>query len=77
MKKEFTVTIYAPDFPGLLARVMIILSRKRVSVASINSTFSKGNNLQILTFVIKATLDEMEKIEKLIKKQIGVVKVVF
>jgi acetolactate synthase-1/3 small subunit len=74
MEKEFTITIYTENHVGLLNRVAIIFSRRRVNIESINAGPSVTKNVHRYTVVVVVTEDMVQKLVRQVEKQIGVLK---
>src|SRR5881398_2828603 len=76
-KQEFTITVYTENQIGLLNRIAIIFSRRKVSIESINSSPSEIEGIYRFTLVITETEDMVTKIARQIEKQVDVLKVYF
>jgi acetolactate synthase-1/3 small subunit len=74
-KQEFTITVYTENQIGLLNRIAIIFSRRKVSIDSINSSPSEIEGIYRFTLVINETEDMVKKIARQIEKQVEVLKV--
>lgn len=77
MKKEFVITVYTENQIGLLNRIAIIFSRRKVSIDSINSSPSEIEGIYRFTIVISETEEMVRKISRQIEKQIDVLKVYY
>jgi acetolactate synthase I/III small subunit len=73
-KIEFTITVYTEDQIGLLNRIAIIFSRRKVSIDSINSSPSEIKGIYRFTIVIHETEEMVIKICRQIEKQVDVLK---
>lgn len=73
-KNEFTITVYTEDQIGLLNRIAIIFSRRKVSIDSINSSPSEIKGIYRFTIVIHETEEMVIKICRQIEKQVDVLK---
>jgi acetolactate synthase-1/3 small subunit len=76
-KQEFTITVYTENQIGLLNRIAIIFSRRKVSIDSINSSPSEIEGIYRFTVVISETEDMVKKISRQIEKQVDVLKVYY
>ena len=76
-KQEFTITAYTENQIGLLNRIAIIFSRRKVSIESINSSPSEIEGIYRFTMVISETEEMVRKIARQIEKQVDVLKVYF
>src|SRR5689334_19305653 len=77
MKQEFTITVYTENQIGLLNRIAIIFSRRKVSIDSINSSPSEIRGIYRFTIVISETEEMVVKIARQIEKQVDVLKVYY
>ena len=75
LKEEFTITVYTENQIGLLNRIAIIFSRRKVSIDSINSSPSEIEGIYRFTIVINETVEMVTKIARQIEKQVDVLKV--
>jgi acetolactate synthase-1/3 small subunit len=75
MKQEFTITVYTENQVGLLNRIAIIFSRRKLSIDSINSSPSEIEDIFRFTIVINETEEMVQKIARQIEKQVDVLKV--
>jgi len=75
MKQEYTITVYTENQIGLLNRIAIIFSRRKVSIDSINSSPSEIPGIYRFTIVISETEEMVVKIGRQIEKQVDVLKV--
>jgi len=74
MKKEFTITIYTENQVGLLNRIAIIFSRRKINIDSLNTSPSEVESVHRFTIVINETEDVVNKICRQIEKQVEVLK---
>lgn len=74
---EFTITVYTENQIGLLNRIAIIFSRRKVSIDSINSSRSEVEGIYRFTIVINETEEMVQKIARQIEKQVDVLKVYY
>lgn len=77
MKKEFTITIYSENQIGLLNRIAIIFSRRKISVESLNTSPSEVESIHRFTIVINETEEVVRKIARQLEKQVDVLKVYY
>jgi acetolactate synthase-1/3 small subunit len=76
-KQEYTITIYTENQIGLLNRIAIIFSRRKVSIESLNTSPSEIEGIYRFTLVIRETEDLVQKIARAIERQVDVLKVYF
>ena len=74
MKQEFTVTVYTENQIGLLNRIAIIFSRRKISVESLNTSPSEIEGIHRFTIVINETEEVVKKLARQIEKQVDVLK---
>ena len=76
-KQEFTITVYTENQVGLLNRIAIIFSRRKISIESINSSPSEIEGIYRFTIVIIETEEVVRKLARQIEKQVEVLKVYY
>jgi acetolactate synthase I/III small subunit len=74
MKQEYTITAYTENQIGLLNRIAIIFSRRKINVESLNTSPSEVESIHRFTIVIHETEDVVRKIVRQIEKQVEVLK---
>jgi acetolactate synthase-1/3 small subunit len=74
MKQEFTVTVYTENQVGLLNRIAIIFSRRKINIESLNTSPSEVEGIHRFTIVINETEDLVKKLARQIEKQVDVLK---
>jgi len=77
MKQEYTITIYTENQIGLINKLAIIFTRRKINIESINSSPSEVEGIYRFTLVVSETLEMVRKICKQIEKLIDVLKVYF
>jgi acetolactate synthase-1/3 small subunit len=73
-KQEFTVTVYTENQIGLLNRIAIIFSRRKINIESMNTSPSEVDGIHRFTIVINETEDVVRKLCRQIEKQVEVLK---
>ena len=76
-KQEFTITVYTENQIGLLNRIAIIFSRRKINIESLNTSPSEIEHIHRFNIVIEETEDVVRKLARQIEKQVEVVKVYF
>lgn len=76
-KKEFTITVYTENQIGLLNRIAIIFSRRKINIDSLNVSPSEIEHIHRFNIVIDETEDVVRKLARQIEKQVEVLKVYF
>jgi acetolactate synthase-1/3 small subunit len=74
MKKEFTISVFSEHKVGLLHRITVIFSRRKINIESLNTSESEVRGIYRFTIVINATEDVAKVVTKQIEKQIGILK---
>jgi len=73
-KKEFTITVYTENQIGLLNRIAIIFSRRKINVESLNTSPTEVDSVHRFTIVINETEEVVRKLCRQIEKQVEVLK---
>lgn len=73
-KQEFTITVYTENQIGLLNRIAIIFSRRKINVESLNTSPSEVEGIHRFTIVIHELEDVVKKLVRQIEKQVEVLK---
>ncbi|MEO6069935.1 MAG: acetolactate synthase small subunit [Chitinophagaceae bacterium] len=76
-KKEYTITVYTENVIGLLNRIAIIFSRRKINIESFNSSPSEAKGIHRFTIVLTETDDVVRKLVRQIEKQVEVLKAYF
>ncbi|QBZ99146.1 acetolactate synthase small subunit [Flavobacterium sangjuense] len=77
MKQEFTLTVYTENQVGLLNKIAIIFSRRKISLDSFNSSPSEIENIYRFTIVIRETETVVKNIVRQLEKNVEVFKVFY
>ena len=73
-KQEFTITVYTENQIGLLNRIAIIFSRRKINIESLNTSPSEVDSVHRFTIVINEMEDVVRKLCRQIEKQVEVLK---
>jgi acetolactate synthase-1/3 small subunit len=73
-KQEYTITVYTENQIGLLNRIAIIFSRRKINVESLNTSPSEVESVHRFTIVINETEEVVRKLCRQIEKQVEVLK---
>lgn len=76
-KQEYNITVYTENHIGLLNRIAMIFSRRKINIDSLNTSPSEIEGIHRFNIVINETEEVVSKIAKQIEKQIEVLKVYF
>ncbi|SMO44449.1 acetolactate synthase small subunit [Solitalea koreensis] len=74
MKAEYTITVYTENHIGLLNRIAIMFSRRKINIESLNTSPSEVNGIHRFTIVVNETEEVVRKIVSQIEKQVEVLK---
>ena len=77
MKKEYTITVYTENQIGLLNRIAIIFSRRKINIESLNTSPSEVEGIHRFTIVINETEEVVRKLCRQIEKQVEILKAYF
>lgn len=77
MKQEYTITVYTENNIGLLNRIAIMFSRRKINIDSMNTSPSEIEGIHRFTIVIDETEEVVRKLARQIEKQVEVLKVYF
>lgn len=77
LKQEFTITVYTENTIGLLNRIAIIFSRRKINIESMNTSPSEIDGIHRFTIVINETEEVVSKLVRQIEKQVEVLKAYF
>jgi acetolactate synthase-1/3 small subunit len=73
-KKEYTITVYTENHIGLLNRIAIIFSRRKINIESLNTSPSEIEGIHRFTILINETEEVVKKLARQIEKQVEVLK---
>ena len=74
MKQEYTITVHTENHIGLLNRIAIIFSRRKINVESMNTSPSEISGIHRFTIVINESEEVVSKLVRQIEKQVEVLK---
>jgi len=75
-KKRFTISVFTEDIVGMLNRVTIIFTRRKINIESIAASESEVPHIHRYTLVVNETEDMIKKVVLQLEKQVEVVKAV-
>jgi len=73
-KEEYTISVYTENHIGLLNRIAIIFSRRKINVESLNTSPSEVPGIHRFTIVITETEEVVKKLVRQVEKQVEVLK---
>ena len=74
VKQEYNITVYTENQIGLLNRIAIIFSRRKINVESLNTSPTEVSSVHRFNIVITETEDVVRKLCRQIEKQVEVLK---
>ena len=74
MKQEYTITVYTENNIGLLNRIAIMFSRRKINVNSLNTSPSEVDGIHRFTIVIEQTEEVVRKLARQLEKQVEVLR---
>ena len=76
-KQEYTISVYTENHIGLLNRIAIIFSRRKINIESMNTSPSEVPGIHRFTIVIDETEEVVRKLARQLEKQVEVLKVYY
>ena len=74
MKQEFTITAYTENQVGLLNRIAILFSKRKVNIDSLNTSPTEIPDIFRFNIVVLESEETVQKIVRQIEKQVDVLK---
>jgi acetolactate synthase-1/3 small subunit len=76
-QQEFNITVYTENQIGLLSRIAIIFTRRKINIESLNTSPSEIESIHRFNIVITESEDVVRKLCRQIEKQVEVLKVYY
>jgi acetolactate synthase-1/3 small subunit len=76
-KQEYTITVYTENQIGILNRIAIIFSRRKINIESLNVSPSEIEHIHRFNILITETDEVVRKLARQIEKQVEVLKVYY
>ncbi len=76
-RQEYNITVYTENQIGLLNRIAIIFTRRKINIDSLNTSPSEVDSIHRFNIVITETEDVVRKVCRQIEKQVEVLKVYY
>ena len=76
-KQEYIITVFSEDQIGLLSRITIVFTRRKINIDSLTVSASAIPGIFKFTIVIKETLDRVQKVVGQLEKVVDVMKAYF
>ena len=73
-KQEYTITVYTENQIGLINRIAIIFSRRKINIESLNTSPSEVEGIHRFTIVINETEEVVRKLCRQLEKQVEILK---
>jgi acetolactate synthase-1/3 small subunit len=73
-KQEYTITVYTENQIGILNRISIIFSRRKINIHNLNTSPSEVPGIHRFNIVIEETEEIIKKLVRQIEKQVDVLK---
>ena len=77
MRKEFIITVYSENHIGLLTRITIVFTRRKINIDSLTVSESAIKGIFKFTIVIQETEAQTKKVVNQLEKQVDVLKAFF
>ncbi|MBA4409919.1 MAG: acetolactate synthase small subunit [Bacteroidota bacterium] len=75
MKQEYIITVFSENHIGLLSRITIIFTRRKINIDSLTVSESAISGIFKFTIVISETADRVQKVVGQLEKVVDVLKV--
>jgi acetolactate synthase-1/3 small subunit len=72
--KRFKLSVFTENMPGMLNRVTIIFTRRKINIESLNVSESEVKGISRFKIVINTSEEQIIKITKQLEKQVDVLK---
>ena len=73
-KQEYTITVYTENQIGLINRIAIMFSRRKINIESLNTSPSEVEGIHRFTIVINETEEVVRKLCRQLEKQVEILK---
>jgi acetolactate synthase-1/3 small subunit len=74
MKQEYIISVYSENHIGLLTRITIVFTRRKINIDSLTVSESAIEGIYKFTIVVKTTEDMIKKVVSQIEKIVDVLK---
>jgi acetolactate synthase-1/3 small subunit len=76
-KQEYTITVYTENTIGLINRIAILFTRRKINIESLNTSPSEAHGIYRFTIVITETEEVVRKLCRQLEKQVDILKAYF
>ncbi len=73
-KQEYTITVYTENQIGLINRIAILFSKRKINIESLNTSPSEVEGIHRFTIVITETEEVVRKLCRQLEKQVEILK---
>jgi acetolactate synthase I/III small subunit len=73
-RQEYTITVYTENQIGLINRIAILFSRRKINIESLNTSPSEVEGIHRFTIVINETEEVVRKLCRQLEKQVEILK---
>jgi acetolactate synthase-1/3 small subunit len=73
-KQEYTITVYTENQIGLINRIAILFSRRKINIESLNTSPTEAEGIHRFTIVINETEEVVRKLCRQLEKQVDILK---
>ena len=73
-KQEYTLTVYTENRIGIIGRIAILFSRRKINIDSLSTSPSEIEGIHRFTIVIQETEEVVRKVARQLEKQVEVLK---
>lgn len=73
-KKEFTISIFTENFPGMLQRVVGNFTKRHINIISLTTSQSSVPEIHRFTIVVKLEEEQIEKLVTALERSVDVLK---
>jgi len=73
-KQEYTISVYTENQIGLINRIAIVFSRRKINIESLNTSPSEVEGIHRFTIVINETEEVVRKLCRQLEKQVEILK---
>ena len=74
MEKYYTISVFCENRMGLVSRVSVIFTRRRLNIENFTASETEIKNVFRMAIIVKSTREKLEKVAQQIEKQIEVLK---
>ena len=72
--KRFKLSVFTENMPGMLNRVTIIFTRRKINIESLNVSESEIKGISKFKIIVNTNEEQIIKITKQLEKQVDVLK---